>query len=323
MGQEIRTQIEGMQEISSKPLHFTFEETINNTFDEIYNQGNVCHEQQEEVQSERRRSTPCKNNIAAPTIQTTSKQATISVALQRRIETLEESLVEKETELKAQHEKASKDLKYCGQQYKEKIQVDRLHFENLQRFLKHAHNDEMKKAKKEIAQVKCDARLVIEFVRRKANEAIDEETSKMEHQKKSIGRKMEALESEMKRTFHNHLLSLEEEVKMVVKKEKNKAVDLNILPPPPPRNISILQKRNLNSSPSRPCLDTSIPSDKSEAPDLWSDDSISTCNSDEILSVIKEKKNGHISNEHELLRTRGVDRYINISSANWSQNQRS
>lgn len=293
MGQEIRSQIEGM-DLINKPQHFTFDESIKNTFDKIYTQGESYYDQ-DELQD------PDNVNNRSSAMQTPPKKA----ALERRIKKLEEKLLEKETELKIQKEKAAKDLKYCEQQYKEKNQVDRLHFENSQRLLKSAHGDETQKLKKEISQVKSDARLVIDFIRRKANEAIADENSKIQKQKNSIGKKMEELQSEMKKTFHNHLCSLEEEVIMVVKKEKKKAVDLKILPPPPPKNIIIFPKHKPIASSSRPFLRSSIPTDESEAPNLCSDDSISTCYSDEIPLFVREKRDDQIiMNEHDLLRSK-------------------
>ena len=290
MGQEIRSQIEGMDSIN-KPQHFTFDESIKNTFDKIYTQGESSYGQDEPEDPD---------NTNKRSYETTPKQA----ALERRIKKLEEKMLEKETELKVQKEKAAKDLKYCEQQYKEKNQVDRLHFENSQRLLKSAQSEETQKLKKEISQVKSDARLVIDFIRRKANEAIADENSKIQQQKNSIGKKMEDLQSEMRKTFHNHLCSLEEEVNMVVRKEKKKAVDLKILPPPPPKNIAIFPKRKPIAPSSRPFLSSSIPSDESEAPNLCSDDSISTCCSDEIPRFIRHKRDDQTMNEHELLRSR-------------------
>ena len=293
MGQEIRSQIEGIDSMN-KPQHFTFDESIKNTFDEIYTQDENFHDQ-DELQH------PDNTNNKASTMQATPKK----IILERRIKKLEEKLLEKETELKVQKEKAVKDLKYCEQQYKEKNQVDRLHFENSQRLLKNAHCVETKKLKKEISQVKSDARLVIDFIRRKANEAIAEENSKIQKEKNSIGKKMEDLQSEMKKTFHNHLCSLEEEVNMVVKKEKKKAIGLKILPPPPPKNISIFSKRKPIPPLSGPFFSSSsIPTDESEAPNLCSDDTISTCYSDEVPPIVGEKRDEHILNEHEILRSR-------------------
>lgn len=301
MGQEIRNQIQGMQgqgvqvqgiHDTKKPLHFTFEDTINQTFDKIY-QGERYRERNEQHDA-------CRNNNSS-----SNKRAISPSTLERRIEKLEESLLDKETQLKAQQEKARKDLKYCEQQYKEKNQVERLHYENSQSLLKRAHEEEIRKVKKEIAQVKSDARLIIDFIRRKASEALAEENSKVEHQKKSIGKRMEAMEAEMKKTFHDHLVSLEEEVKKVVKKERTKAIDLQILPPPPPKNISILPKRKSNTAAVRRHWDDSIPSDETEAPALCSDDSISTCRSDEISSIdIKKIRDTETINEHEILRSR-------------------
>ncbi len=303
MGKEIRSQIEGIQG-TKKPQHFTFDEGLFDNLDNIYSkEGDV--ENEKDMHWSDCKNVPYNSNSRTMFHSASSRQNNDIHSLERQIKKLQASLAEKKTELRIQQENATKELKNCEQQYKEKIQIDRLHFENSQRLLKHKHDEDLKKAKKEIAQVKSDARLVIDFIRRKANEAIAEENSKAERQKKSIGKKMQALESEMKKTFHNHLHTLEEEVKMVVRKEK-KAIDLTILPPPPPKHISLMSKRKLNISPIRACCgDVSIPTDKSEAPELCSDDSISTCYSDESPMVSNDEKGTSCgSNQHELLKSR-------------------
>jgi hypothetical protein len=310
MGQEIRTQIESIQRGTmsgsninkqqqqqhhqqQNPQHFTFNDQIIEQFDKVY------ESEQDEAWSVHGNTTRSKI-IDSELKESMSKNS----VLEGQIKMLKEALLEKKTELKSQQEKTIKEVKNCEQKYKEKNQVERLHFENSQRLLKHKHNEELKKIKKDVVQVKSDARLVIDFVRRKANEAIADESLKIEQQKKSMGKKMEALESQMKRTFHSHLHTLEEEVKMVVRKEK-KAIDLTILPPPPPKNISIAHRRMLNS---RRCSNVSIPTDESEAPDLCSDDSISTSYSDvsgsDQFSFMKHDKDKYISDQHEILKSR-------------------
>ncbi len=308
MSQEIRNQIEGIRQ-SNIPQHFTFEDTVENAFDNTFrhNSSNSNHRQTNTF-DELNFVGIGSNNVPFPKespkrIHTFKDDPSFG----RRIKKLEDSLLEKKTELKAQQENAVKELKNMEQKYKEKIQVDQLHFENSQRILEKAHSEEIKKLKKEMVQIKSDARLVIDFIRRKANEAIAEETSKVKYQKMSLGKKMEALESEMKKTFHHHLMSLEEEVRNVVKKERNKAVDLKILPPPPPKNISILRKDRLHPFTSVR-LDDSLPSsDESKVPvNKCSDDSISTCNSDEMFAsdFVNKMKDSEFTNEHEILRNR-------------------
>lgn len=308
MSQEIRNQIEGIQQ-SNRPQHFTFEDTVKNSFDHTFHHHsrNSIHRQTnivDELNFDRIGSNNVTFSNESPKRIHTFKDDS---SLGRRIKKLEVSLLEKKTELKAQQENAFKEMENMEQQYKEKIQVDQLHFENSQRILEKAHDEEIKKLKKEMVQIKSDARLVIDFIRRKANEAIAEENSKVKYQKMSIGKKMEALESEMKKTFHHHLMSLEEEVRNVVKKERNKAVDLKILPPPPPKNISILRKDRLHSLTSFR-LDDSLPStDESKAPaNKCSDDSISTCNSDVMFTsdLVNKMKDSECTNEHEILRNR-------------------
>jgi hypothetical protein len=292
MGKEIRNQIESLQQ-KSNPQHFTFDDSIKNAFDWAAN---------------REKDGPTRRSHGGNKIPFEFDEKEIPMfnddnpTLKNKITRLEESLLEKETELKLQKDKASKDLKHCAQQYKEKNQVERLHFENSQRLLRDSQEHEIRKLKQETAQVKSDARLVIDFVRRKANEAIIEESSKVEHQKKSFGKKMEALESEMKKTFHIHLVSLEEDVNMAVKKEKKKGIGLKILPPAPPRNISIIKKPK--NYPGSILRNDSIASDNTKAAELSSNDSISTCYSNDIISTGSVKKGKKRLNEHETLKSR-------------------
>ena len=299
MSQEIKNQVEGMQHCVNKPQHFTFHDCIANNFDKIYPQNdddNLDEKAQGGIQPKNRNEI-YNNSTIESEVQSKSEQNASIIALERQVKMLKECLLEKKTEIRVQKENAE-------QQCKEKNQVDRLHFENSQRLLKHKHHEELRKARKEIVQVKSDARLVIDFVRRKANEAIADESSKMEFQKKSMGKKMETMESQMRKTFHSHLHKLEEEVKMVVRKEK-KAIDLTILPPPPPKHISIISKHKSKPPPIiRSCYNMSIPSDESEAPDLCSDDSISTCYSDMSRLASREEKDSNISDVHELLKSR-------------------
>ncbi len=302
MGQEIRSQIEAINmQSTNRPQHFTFDDSILDDLDFI----SIPPQSNEGTTDPTTRNVSSSMPSSSSSIPHHHARSSNEQALKRQIKNLESILSEKKSELKLHQEKASKDLKDCEQKYRERNQVERLHFENSKRLMKHAHNEELKKFKKEIAQVKSDARLIIDFVRRKANEAIAEESTKMVNQKRSIGKKMEALESQMKKTFHSHMNNLEEEVKMVMRKEK-KAINLTILPPPPPRNISIMSKRKLN----RCTMDfvkediKSIPSDEIEVPDMYSNDSISTCFSESGDLLSKDKKDKCISNEHQLLKTR-------------------
>ena len=297
----------------NKPQHFTFDDSILDDLDFIPSLPNH-HNEKEEVhhQHQQHFHHPCTQKQPQPYPSsstqchnaTNERQTASSLSLLRsQIKKLEDQLSDKQTELKLQKEKSVKALKDCEQQYRDKNQVDRLHFENSQRLMKHAHDEEMNKLKQEMAQVKSDARLIIDFVRRKANEAIQEESHKMEHQKRSIGKKMEALESQMQKTFHNHLHNLEQDVKMVMRKEK-KAINLSVLPPPPPKNIAIIPNKRKMKFDFKKDESRSFPTDETKTPDLRSNDSISTFFSDSDGGVQSNEKSGCISNEHELLKTR-------------------
>jgi len=291
MGQEIRTQIEGMLK-ENKPQHFTFNEVISDTFDRTFEQSGAYADQDRMYDYSKRKD--MNRDIPSP-----SRFHKCDMSIEKELRKLEERLIHKEIELKAHCEKAIKDLKYCEQKYREKIQIDHLHFENSQQLLKQSHEDEMRKVNEEIAQVKSDARLVIDFIRRKASQAIAEESTKVEYQKKSMGKKMEAIEAEMKKKFNDHLISLEEEVRNVVNNEKRKVMNSKILPsPPPPTNVCLFSKPKMNSSPMKKKIDISIPSDGSEVQCLYSDDSISSCKSGEMRNTTG------LENEHDILKRR-------------------
>jgi len=220
-------------------------------------------------------------------------------ALAKKVIELKRALIETKSELKEAKENTAKELEAQMQEYKEKIEVDRLHYKNSQELMESTHKSELKQAESEIVQVKNDARLVIDFIRRKANEALEEVNTKNKNDKKQMTENMQSLEHQMKQNFNRHLQNLEGQVRNVVREEKIVFQTELTRASKRFKTVSLSPKRESKIPKHR---DVSLQSNVSVIEEVFSDDSIST--DDTLENVAKENKSNFHEYQNQLLRFR-------------------
>jgi len=198
--------------------------------------------------------------------------------------------VEAKNELKEMKENAAKQLERKLQEQREKVQVDLLHYKNSLELIKRTHEEELKNAASEIIQVKSDARLVINFIRRKANEAIAEEAFKRTNQKKEMMERIKSQELQMKKSFNGHLESFEAQVKDIVRGGKNAFHT----------ETTFTSATTTGPRIQKSASEISLLSNSSVIGEIGSDESITM--DDSIASSMKDAKyNRNVVNENKLL----------------------
>ena len=225
-----------------------------------------------------------------------SRDARIA-ALVKKIDGYKRAEVEAKQELKRTKENVAKRLEVKLQEYKEKTQVDLLHYKNSLDLIKRTHEEELKTVGEEVIQVKKDARLIIDFIRRKANEAIADGASKNAEQKKKMTESLEFQELQMKKSFSAHLEKFEEQVKNVVRGEKI-AFQTEMTHTP-------TTKMNLRMSriPKSPTRDISLVPKNPIVEEIFSDDSISM--EDTITNAVQDAKYNHSTDDNsKMLKSR-------------------
>lgn len=105
-------------------------------------------------------------------------------------------------------------------------------------------NEEQEKTRSQISQVKEDARIVIDFIRRKADEFIAENDVKHDVQMKDMENKMNSMERKMKSQFHNQLEKFELKFKDSLQREQAKVKEYNFSP-------KLSRKKPISLSPPR------------------------------------------------------------------------
>jgi hypothetical protein len=184
-------------------------------------------------------------------------------------------------------------------EFNQKLQIERRHFRNTREALIQQHQQEIHKLSKEIMNIKKDAKLVIDFVRKKANEALGQEMEKRKYDKKRKDKELEEREKSLKERFNRSLENVEKQVKHALRcenfitigrsqsnRDNNEtaagsspsSVDSN-MPPPPRPTLGATKQQSSSNRISGSQLRVQIPSYKSDNSangDSVSDDSLST-----------------------------------------------
>lgn len=169
----------------------------------------------------------------------------------------------------------AKELERMEAENKHKLQLERRHLRKTTEILIEQHKDEIDHLYKEIAKVKTDAKLVIDFVRRKANKALEKEMVNRKNDMFRINQQYEMKEARLKEKFNTSLCKVESQVKQALHKEKVIIYDgCNGALPSPPQPT--LRSNKFRSSRVANASDASIQGD------VLTDDSISTRESREF-----------------------------------------
>ena len=195
MCEEIRTQVISLEQQQDEKNFF------NHSFVNEKTNGNTT-------------SNNCNDTHERNTVtQSTEKGTTTTTATTTRKRTKDMMIRELEKELAIAKEDLGQYKVYMKQkelEYEEKLRVDRLHFQNT--------NDALeRKCREEVRQMKSDARLVIDFIRKKANETLAENDAKHMADTQT---KLETLKSSLQWNFHTRLDTLAQKMKHTVLEEK-------------------------------------------------------------------------------------------------------
>lgn len=196
--------------------------------------------------------------------------------LQRKVEELQNQLAKANVDLQQYKINTENYVKQHSRDFEEKLKVDRLHFKNSNESLKRDFEEKLKKARNETSQVKSDARLIIDFIRKKANESLAEAEVHRSAEKKNLINRMNFLEKQLKVKFNGCLSKIEKQMKTVLLEGKQNVqgdpvTNLRAIPD------AVGSKSPLQRKYKDPILavNDTIVTDKSEY-GVFSDDSIST-----------------------------------------------
>ena len=190
---------------------------------------------------------------------------------------MKDLLLQTKTEL----EKKARELEHNGQENSEKLRIQQQHCRDTREALIQQHQSEIHKLSKEITRVKKDAKVVINFVRRKANEALDKEEQKRSRERNRMNRMYEEREVELKDKFIRSLGKVERQIAHVLRNEKvamNDGYNDALPSPPRPRRPYVRRRDSLRDTmgSQETSQRGSIESDASIQGDVMTDDSIST-----------------------------------------------
>jgi len=106
----------------------------------------------------------------------------------------------------------ARELEQNEQESRQKLELERRHFRNTRELLIQQHQEEIHQLSKDVGNVKKDAKVVIEFVRRKANEALDGEMEKRRTDKMRMDRELQERERNLRERFNQRLETVEKQV---------------------------------------------------------------------------------------------------------------
>jgi len=187
-------------------------------------------------------------------------------------------------------QKKANKLEQNEEENQHKLELERRHFHNTRELLIQQHQEEIHKFSKDIGIVKKDAKIVIDFVRRKANEALDVEIKKRKSDKSMMDRELRERERNMRERFNQRLENVEKQVKHALNREhfvmetkharrQDGAIDsLSSSPsqPRPPRRPTLAKHNSNKSSDLRIHVPSRKADDSIEGDDVRDNGSIST-----------------------------------------------
>jgi len=191
----------------------------------------------------------------------------------------------------------AKELEENEIEFNQKLQIERRHFRNTREALIQQHQQEIHKLSKEIMDIKKDAKIVIDFVRKKANHALGQEVEKRKYEQRRMDNELEERERGLKERFNRSLENVEKQVKHALRCENfitigrkqsnvgpfetttsisSTSVDSNMPLPPRPTLGATRKQSSSNRISGSSQLRVQIPSDNSANGESVSDDSVST-----------------------------------------------
>ena len=144
-----------------------------------------------------------------------------------------EDIKRKLLQTKIELQEKARELEQREIENNQKLQLERQHLRKTTEILIEQHKDEITNLKRDIQKVKHDAKVVIDFVRRKANKALENEIEKRKIDKIRMSKQFDEKESILRERFNRGLSKVEREVKYALHNEKFIIQDADSLPSPP------------------------------------------------------------------------------------------
>lgn len=205
---------------------------------------------------------------------------------------LKKDLVKKSEELKDMKEIIDRQMEGHKQQYFDRLELERYQFKKIRDQLIRKHKQEIEETRQEIVRVKKDAKSVIDFIRRKANEALADEVEKSRFEKKQMNRNLNNQENKLKEDFNQRLYKIEKEVKSSLQNTKFAVQDTYISRSKPSRfcqssiesDVKVVEQVSINRD------NTKMETDDSIIGESMTGDSISTKDDMYSIDLVSKQK---------------------------------
>jgi hypothetical protein len=197
---------------------------------------------------------------------------------EQQIHQLTQMLLQKDSELQFVKDDAIKALETNRKQYKMDLEKEKSNFKSMKEVIESKHETDLVKVRKEIERIKCDAKLVIDFVRKKANKAIEAERAKSEHEKRKVEEKFNEMELKMVEVFNSRLQKAESAIRTFLSQQRFpvESKDKHTNPLHSKSDLKTEGSKLKESVAQNGTSPTSTTSDNSTCRDRDSEDSIST-----------------------------------------------
>lgn len=234
----------------------------------------------------------CGPSLSSSRPQSASYYPSQEIPPEQQIHQLTQMLLQKDSELQFVKDDAVKAIEANRKQHKLDLEHEKSNLKCMKEVIESKHEKDLLKVRKEIDRVKNDAKLVIDYVRKRANKAIEAERANSEREKRSVEERFNQMEHKMVEAFNSRLQKAESAIKSILSEQhfavQSKHGPLNV--PDPVFRLETREKRDQVCDPKNEASPTSTTSDNSTCRDRDSEDSIST------RSSIHSRDDCHLNN---------------------------
>ena len=245
---------------------------------------------------------------------------------EQQIYQLTQMLLQKDSELQFVKDDAIKALETNRKQYNVDLEKEKSNFKSMKEVIEKKHETDLLKVRKEIERVKNDAKLVIDFVRKKANNAIEAERANSEKEKRNVEEKFNEMEHKMVEVFNSRLQKAESAIKSFLSQQRFavKSKDTSPIPIPASRFETDASK-DKHPAAQNGISPASTTSDNSTCRDRDSEDSISTRSSingrDDCFLTNQIRTNSELKKDKHDAETNDEEKIKKAKKNQWFQDR--
>lgn len=209
----------------------------------------------------RRPSNPSSTSHSNPNLYRSTRPKSASfchssqeIPQDQQVRQLTQMLLQKDSELQFVKEDAVHAIEIHRKQFQIDLEEEKSKWNCMKEIMEQNHQNVILKKQREVERVKNDAKLVIDFVRRKANKAIEEEKSKGQVNRQLMENKFLEMELRMKELFNSKLQKAETVIQKILSQQrfqvekKNHEAPSQCVPSPLPPKKTKLKKYRLHLS---------------------------------------------------------------------------